>query len=57
MGGGAGLAVVAATTGSLPMWRFVVGVAGLTVLVAVATAAPIATYAAYRDPPRILGVP
>lgn len=57
VGVGTGLAVLAASTGSLPTWRFVVGVAGLTVLVAVATAAPIATYAAYRDPLRILRVP
>lgn len=57
VGVGAGLAVLAATTGSWPTWRFVVGVAGLSVLVALVTAAPIATYAAYRDPLRILRVP
>lgn len=53
----AGLATLAATTGSLPTLRFVVGVAGLTLLLTLATAAPIATYAAHRDPLRILRVP
>ncbi len=53
----AGLAALALTTGSLPTWRFVAGVGGLTVVLALATATPIATYAAYRDPLRILRVP
>lgn len=56
-GTGAGLATLTATTGSLPTWRFVVGVAGLALLLTLATATPIATYAAHRDPLRILRVP
>lgn len=56
-GTAAGLATLAASTGSLPSWRFVVGVPGLALLLTLATAAPIATYAAHRDPLRILRVP
>ncbi len=56
-GTGAGLATLTATTGSLPTWRFVTGVAGLTLLLTLVTATPIATYAAHRDPLRILRVP
>ncbi len=52
-----GLAALAATTGSLPTWRFVAGVGGLALLLTLAAAAPIATYAAHRDPLRILRVP
>lgn len=57
VGTGAGLATLAASTGSLPSWRFVVGVAGLALLLTLATATPIAAYAAHRDPLRILRVP
>lgn len=52
-----GLAALAATTGSLPTWQFVAGVAGLALLLTLGAAAPIATYAAHRDPLRILRVP
>lgn len=57
LGTAAGLVTLATTTGSLPTWQFITGVAGLTLLLTLATAAPIATYAAYRDPLRILRVP
>lgn len=57
VGTAAGLGTLLATTGSLPTWRFVTGVAGLALLLTLATAAPIATCAAYRDPLRILRVP
>ncbi len=53
----AGVATLAATSGSLPSWRFVAGVAGLVFLLTLATATPIAGYAAHRDPLRILRVP
>ena len=53
----AGLSVLAATTGSLPTWQFTAGVAGLTLLLTLATSAPISTFAAHRDPLRILRVP
>ncbi|ACZ32177.1 protein of unknown function DUF214 [Xylanimonas cellulosilytica DSM 15894] len=53
----AGVATLAATTGSLPSWRFVAGVAGLALLLTLATATPIAAHAAHRDPLRILRVP
>jgi putative ABC transport system permease protein len=48
---------LAATTGSLPTWQFIAGVAGLAVLLMLVTSTPIATYAAFRDPLRILRVP
>lgn len=57
VGTGAGVATLAATTGALPTWEFVVGVAGLAVLLTLVTSAPIAAYAAFRDPLRILRVP
>lgn len=57
IGVAAGLGVLAATTGSLPTWQFTAGVAGLTLLLALVTSAPIATFAAHRDPLRILRVP
>ncbi|MFN3866188.1 MAG: FtsX-like permease family protein, partial [Demequina sp.] len=57
LGAVAGLVVLGAATGSLPTWQFTAGVAGLALLLTLATSAPIATYAAYRDPLRILRVP
>lgn len=57
LGVGSGLATLAVGTGSLPTWRFVFGTAGLALLVTLATSAPIAVHAAYRDPLRILRVP
>ena len=57
VGTAAGLVTLDATTGALPTWRFVTGVAGLALLIALATATPIATHAAHRDPLRILRVP
>jgi len=57
LGTAAGLAVLAATTGSLPSWRFTAGVAGLALLLTLLAATPIATQAANRDPLRILRVP
>jgi len=53
----AGLAVLQATTESLPAWRFTAGVAGLALLLTLLAATPIATHAAHRDPLRILRVP
>ena len=57
LGIGAGVMTLAATTGSLPTWQFIAGVAGLAVLLMLVTSTPIATYAAFRDPLRILRVP
>ncbi|QAY71408.1 FtsX-like permease family protein [Xylanimonas protaetiae] len=57
VGTAAGVVTLAATTGSLPSWWFVAGVAGLALLLTVTTATPIATRAAHRDPLRILRVP
>ncbi len=57
LGTTAGVATLAATTGSLPSWRFVAGVAGLALLLTLTTATPIAAHAAHRDPLRILRVP
>lgn len=53
----AGLATLQATTNSIPSARFVAGVAGLALLIALAAAAPVVTHAAHRDPLRILRVP
>jgi putative ABC transport system permease protein len=57
VGTSAGVATLAATTGMLPTWQFIVGTAGLGLLLTVASAAPIAAHAAHRDPLRILRVP
>ncbi len=57
VGTGAGLVTLAVSTGALPSWQFVAGVAGLAILLALATSTPFATFAAYRDPLRILRVP
>ena len=57
LGTAAGLVTLSATTGSLPTWRFTAGSAGLALLLTLATSAPIATHAAFRDPLRILRVP
>lgn len=53
----AGLVTLQATTSSLPSVRFVVGLAGLTLLLTLAAATPVALHAATRDPLRILRVP
>jgi len=53
----AGVATLALTTGSLPTWQFIAGVAGLALLLALAASAPVAAHAAHRDPLRILRVP
>jgi len=57
VGTGAGIAALAVSTGSLPTWQFVTGVAGLVLLLTLAASAPIAIHAAHRDPLRILRVP
>lgn len=57
IGTSAGLITLVVTTGLLPSWQFVTGVAGLALLLTLGTSAPIAAHAAYRDPLRILRVP
>lgn len=57
LGTAAGLVTLQATTGSLPEVRFVLGVVGLTLLLTLVAATPVATHAAHRDPLRILRVP
>ena len=52
-----GLVMLDVTTQSLPSWHFTAGVAGLSLLVTLLAAAPIALMAARRDPLRILRVP
>ncbi|MDR2722525.1 MAG: hypothetical protein LBB54_02170 [Cellulomonadaceae bacterium] len=57
LGTSAGLIVLHYTTASLPSWQFTAGVAGLTLLLTLLAATPIATHAAHRDPLLILRVP
>lgn len=57
LGTAGGLATLQAATASLPSARFVTGVAGLALLLALVAAAPVVAHAAHRDPLRILRVP
>lgn len=57
LGVAAGLVMVDRVSGTLPSSAFVLGVVGLTGLVALIGAVPPALAAAYRDPLRILRVP
>lgn len=57
LGTGAGLLVLVLTTGDLPVVTFVAAVGGLTLLLALVVATPVAAHAATRDPLRILRVP
>lgn len=52
-----GLVATGMLIGSLPSWRFSIGLAGLTLYVALLGSLPPAISAAFRDPVRILRVP